>query len=155
MAAYGTRIALLFTKGHTGESLTRLLGQRHIKILEKIEILKEEDEHYLEQTSQQHEQKAKGTEDVVVEDVVVENIKSPDPVMQETVVAERSYVLNHVKKPKLSLSLEEVVLQHEAAATAGRASTPKNAWKNHNSTFNQAKQQRIRTTNRTPGRRAC
>ncbi|XP_063680399.1 uncharacterized protein LOC134815751 isoform X2 [Bolinopsis microptera] len=125
MAAYGTRIALLFTKGHTGESLTRLLGQRHIKILEKIEILKEED--YLEQTSEQHE--------------------------QETVVAERSNVLNHVKKPKLSL--EEVLLQHQAAATAGRASTPKNAWKTHNSTFNQAKQQRIRTTNRTPGRRAC
>ena len=68
--------------------------------------------------------------------------------------AERIYhVLNHVKRPKLSL--EEALLQHEAAAAAGRATTPKNAWKTHNSTFNQAKQQRTRTTNRTPGRRAC
>jgi len=71
---------------------------------------------------------------------------------QQIEVAEKNHAVRHVKQLNL---VEQMLFQHTAAASAARATTPKNSWKARNATFNKTKQQRIRSANRNPGRRAC
>lgn len=60
-----------------------------------------------------------------------------------------------MKRIKQLNLVEQMLFQHTAAASAERATAPKNAWKARNSTFNKSKQMRVRSCNRNPGRRAC
>lgn len=66
--------------------------------------------------------------------------------------SEKNHVVKHVKQLNL---VEQMLFQHTAAASADRATNPKNSWKARNATFNKTKQLRIRSSNRNPGRRAC
>lgn len=75
-----------------------------------------------------------------------------DADQQVEVEAQKNHVVKHVKQLTL---VEQMLFQHTAAASAEKATTPKNSWKARNATFNKTKQLRIRTTNRNPGRRAC
>ncbi|XP_063687698.1 uncharacterized protein LOC134820958 [Bolinopsis microptera] len=67
-------------------------------------------------------------------------------------VSEKEHVVKHVKQLNL---VEQMLFQHTAAASAQRATNPKNSWKARNSTFNKTKQNRMRSANRNPGRRSC
>lgn len=71
---------------------------------------------------------------------------------QQLEIAQKKHVVSHVKQLNL---IEQMLFQHTAAASAERATAPKNAWKSRNATFNKTKQLRIRSNNRNPGRRAC
>ncbi|KAL5260586.1 hypothetical protein ACHWQZ_G010664 [Mnemiopsis leidyi] len=65
----------------------------------------------------------------------------------------RSLETKQVKQPDVDIEL--VLLQHDAAAAAERATNPKSSWKSRNANFYHTKQYRVRTTNRNPGRRFC
>lgn len=71
---------------------------------------------------------------------------------QQIEVADKPQAAKHVKQLTL---VEQMLFQHCAAASADKATNPKNSWKLRNATFNKTKQQRIRSTTRNPGRRAC
>jgi len=60
-----------------------------------------------------------------------------------------------VRPMKQMTLVQQMLFQHTAAASADRATVPKNNWKARNSTFNKSKQARVRASTRNPGRRNC
>ena len=131
--AYGTKIALLFFRGLSEEHPPRPEDQCQGEILEHLQFEESEDE-----------------------EVMVTPSDSDDSVKQQIEVTQKTrknHVVAHTKYTQVNI--EEMLFQRNAAATAEKATTPKKSWKARNATFNQAKQIRVRTNNRTPGRRHC